>query len=37
MTIEAPEDEEDRQEACAIVMRVLEPLLEAIPESALKG
>ena len=36
-TFEAPEDEEDRQEACAIVMRVLEPLLEAIPESALKG
>jgi len=31
-TFEAPEDEEDRQEACAIVMRVLEPVLEAIPE-----
>ena len=36
-TFDAPEDEDDRQEACAIVMRVLEPLLEAIPESALKG
>ena len=33
-TFEAPEDEEDRQEACAIVMRVLEPVLEAIPEKA---
>jgi len=33
-TFEAPEDEEDRQEACAIVMRVLEPVLEAIPEHA---
>jgi arginase len=33
-TFEAPEDEEDRQEACAVVMRVLEPLLEAIPEKA---
>jgi arginase len=33
-TFEAPEDEEDRQEAAAIVMRVLEPLLEAIPERA---
>jgi len=28
---DAPEDEEDRQEAVAVVMRVLEPLLEAIP------
>ena len=36
-TFEAPEDEEDRQEACAIVMRVLEPLLEAIPERVLEG
>lgn len=33
-TFEAPEDEEDRQEACAVVMRVIEPLLEAIPERA---
>ncbi len=33
-TFEAPEDEEDRQEAAAIVMRVLEPLLEAIPDRA---
>jgi arginase len=33
-TFEAPEDEEDRQEASAVVMRVLEPLLEAIPERA---
>lgn len=33
-TFEAPEDEEDRQEAAAIVMRVLEPLLEAIPAEA---
>jgi len=31
---EAPADEEDRQEAVAVVMRVLEPLLEAIPERA---
>jgi arginase len=31
-TFEAPEDEEECQEACAIVMRVLEPVLEAIPE-----
>jgi arginase family enzyme len=36
-TFEAPEDEEDRQEACAIVMRVLEPLLEAIPAEANVG
>jgi arginase family enzyme len=33
-TFEAPEDEEDRQEATAVVMRVLEPVLEAIPEAA---
>jgi arginase len=33
-TFEAPEDDEDRQEAAAIVMRVLEPLLEAIPAEA---
>jgi len=33
-TFEAPEDEEDRQEAAAVVMRVLEPLLEAIPDRA---
>jgi arginase len=33
-TFEAPEGEEDLQEACAIVMRVIEPLLEAIPRSA---
>lgn len=33
-TFEAPEDEEDRQEAAAVVMRVLEPLLEALPASA---
>ncbi len=33
-TFEAPEDEEDRQEATAVVMRVLEPVLEAIPETA---
>jgi arginase family enzyme len=33
-TFEAPEDEEDRQEACAVVMRVIEPVLEAIPERA---
>lgn len=31
---EAPADEDDRQEAAAVVMRVLEPLLEAIPEAA---
>lgn len=36
-TFEAPEDEEDRQEACAVVMRVLEPVLEAIPERAVQG
>ncbi len=36
-TFEAPADEEDRQEAAAIVMRVLEPLLEAIPERATAG
>jgi len=36
-TFEAPEDEEDRQEACAVVMRVIEPLLEAIPERANVG
>jgi arginase len=33
-TFEAPEDEDDRQEATAIVMRVLEPILEAIPAEA---
>lgn len=33
-TFEAPEDEDDRQEAAAVVMRVLEPLLEAIPAAA---
>ena len=31
---EAPVDEEERQEAAATVMRVLEPLLETIPEGA---
>jgi arginase len=31
---EAPEDEEDRQDAAATAMRVLEPLLAAIPEGA---
>jgi arginase len=36
-TFEAPDDEEDRQEACAVVMRVIEPLLEAIPEEANVG
>jgi arginase len=36
-TFEAPADEEDRQEACAIVMRVLEPVLEAIPARVLEG
>jgi arginase family enzyme len=36
-TFEAPEDEEDRQEACAIVMRVLEPVLEAIPARVLES
>lgn len=34
---EAPEDEDDRQEAAAVVMRVLEPLLEAIPAAAGTG
>ena len=33
-TFEAPDDDEDRHEAAAIVMRVLEPLLEAIPTEA---
>ncbi|MEX1142569.1 MAG: arginase family protein [Thermoleophilaceae bacterium] len=36
-TFEAPDDEEDRQEAAAVVMRVLEPILEAIPETAGRG
>jgi arginase len=36
-TFDAPEDEEDCQEACAVVMRVLEPILEAIPERVLEG
>lgn len=36
-TFEAPEDEDDRQEAAAVVMRVLEPLLEAIPAAAGTG
>ena len=33
-TFEAPGDEDDRHEATAVMMRVLEPLLEAIPEGA---
>jgi arginase len=33
-TFEASAEEEDRQEASAVVMRVIEPLLEAIPAGA---
>jgi arginase family enzyme len=36
-TFEAPAEEEDRQEASAVVMRVLEPLLESIPAGANVG
>jgi arginase len=34
---EAPEDDEERQEAAAVAMHVIEPLLGAVPEGAVAG
>jgi arginase len=34
---EAPEDDEERQEAAAVAMHVIEPLLAAVPEGATAG